>query len=1182
MASNFDFLSEEPAFCTFADVAIEAERAMAFSPETAAIYARKALETAVVWVYEHDEALRLPERSQVSALIHDEDFRALIEPELFPLLKYVIRMGNFAVHRATRMGRAEALLSLKDLFAFLSWIAYCYAASYEEVAFNEVLVPATGADARAAKLARARLAAARKEAEAAQAELAAREEELSEREAALAAQQDAFDAQSQEMARQKDAFDAQAQTLSAQQKALLAAQQENERLRKEMEALRKAHQVERSFAVDAATEAETRRRFIDLDLAEAGWMMDVDCRTEVEVTGMPPEPGRTDGRGFVDYVLYGKDEHPLAIIEAKRTARDVADGAHQAALYADALAKQYGRRPFIFLTNGFEVQFLDDATGAPRRRVGGFFSQDDLVRRMARRSGEWAAAQPIDAPEIDDAIAGRPYQRAAVLAFCAAAMQHQRRMLLVQATGTGKTRVAESIVDVLTRANWAKHVLFLADRTALVKQAKASFADQFKNRLTLCNLCDNKDDPVTSRVVFATYPTMMNAIDRLRDSAGRRIFSPGHFDLIVIDESHRSIYQKYQEIFAYFDAMLLGLTATPKAEVGRDTYRVFGLKDGVPTYDYDYETAVREGYLVDYELRSYTTNLLQKGLHYKDLKEEDKAQMEDLFGGVREKAEAGAYDVEPTAFNRWLFNRATIELVLQRLMEEGIRIEGGDRIGKTIIFATNTRHARAIVDCFHEMYPELGDAFIQQVDYSVDYADDIIDRFRQPDKLPQIAVSVDKLDTGVDVPDIVNLVFFKKVHSYSKFWQMIGRGTRLRKDLYGPGRDKTHFLIFDYGENFAYFAEERHRVKAQKLPLPLSARVFLLKAKAAKLVQGAKDGRLRKLHDELVAALEKSVTALDMQNFAVRQHRRAVEKYSKSYAWSKLNDLSIAELGRHIAPLVRDAVMPETVRRFDHLMLTILVAALDGKRGDVDAQVAAVQGTAHALLADHLQGLPQIAAHRAAIECLARPDAWQAMDAIELEALRREVRALVQYIEPDAQFYVVSDFADTLLPGAGEKLAAPQPSAEYRRKAEAYLRDHLDELAVYKLRHNKPLTAADMKELERIFWQEIGTREDYERAYAKEPLGRLVRQITGMDEEAVREAFGAFLRAHPLNRDQLDFVERIVRYIAHNGFIEITPETIQKEPFKGTKIQDLFRGQVPAWQEILAKVKEISGNTGVA
>ena len=812
MPSNFTFLQAEPQFRDFADVAVEAERAMAFSPETAAIYARKALETAVVWVYEHDEALRLPERPQVSSLIHDEAFREIIEPELFPLLKYVIRMGNFAVHTASHMGRAEALLSLKDLFAFLSWVAYCYAASYEERTFSEALVPTAGADARAVKLARARLAAA-------------------------------------------------------------------------------LHRPR------------------------------------------SPGGGLDDGR---------------RLPHGGRGRRHAAGArAHGRARICRLCAVRQGRAA------------ARRRRGEAHRAVGGFFLQDDLVRRMARRAGEWAAARPIDAPELDDAIAGHPYQRAAVLAFCAAAMQHQRRMLLVQATGTGKTRVAESIVDVLTRSNWAKHILFLADRTALVKQAKASFADQFQNRLTLCNLCENKEDPVTSRVVFATYPTMMNAIDRLRDDAGQRLFSPGHFDLIVIDESHRSIYQKYQEIFAYFDAMLLGLTATPKAEVGRDTYRVFGLADGVPTYNYDYDTAVREGYLVDYELRSYTTNLLQRGLHYKDLQEADKVQMEDLFGGVREQAEAGAYDVEPKAFNRWLFNRATIELVLARLMDDGLRIEGGDRIGKTIIFATNTRHARAIVDCFHAMYPELGDGFIAQVDYSIDYADDIIDRFRRPDTLPQIAVSVDKLDTGVDVPDIVNLVFFKSVHSYSKFWQMIGRGTRLRKDLFGPGRDKTHFLIFDYGENFAYFAEARHREKQEKLPLPLSARVFLLWAKAAKLVQGAKDERLKGLHDELVTALLAAVTSLDTQNFAVRQHRRAVEKYRQTYAWNALSDLSIAEFERHIAPLVRDAAAPETVRRFDHLMMTILVASLDGKMDTVARQVAAVQTAAHQLTAAHLQAIPQ-------------------------------------------------------------------------------------------------------------------------------------------------------------------------------------------------------------------------------
>ncbi len=1148
MASNFDFLSSEPRFHDFARIAVQAERAMAFSPEMAAIYARKALETAVLWVYRHDDALSLPYRPQISALIYDASFQDIIPSELFPLLKYVIRMGNFAVHRTDPVSRGQVVLALKDLFAFLEWVACCYARAYEERRFDESLVPQAGAD----RLTAAELAKKKKELARQEEALAEKDAELSERDAALSA---------------KDA-------------ELSEAKRENEALRHEMEALRQANQQARPFSVDEATEQETRKRFIDLDLAEAGWTLGADCRAEVEVDGMPPEAGRTDGRGFADYVLYGPDERPLAVVEAKRSSKSAEAGAHQAALYADALARAYGRRPFVFLSNGYEVYFVEG--DEPRRRVGGFFSQDDLVRRMARLPGQVTARQSIARPELDDRIAGRPYQRAAVLAFCQAAERHQRRMLLVQATGTGKTRVAISIADVLTRCNWAKHILFLADRTALVKQAKASFTEFFKHRLTLCNLLENKEDPRASRIVFSTYPTMLNAIDRMRMKDGRRVFTPGHFDLIIIDESHRSIYQKYQAIFDYFDAMLLGLTATPKNEVGRDTYRVFGLEDGVPTFDYDYGTAVAEGYLVDYELRSYTTDLLQKGLHYRDRTEAEKAQMEDLFGGVREAAEAGAYDVDPPAFNRWLFNKATIELVLSRLMDEGIHVEGGDVIGKTIIFATNTRHARCIVDCFHAMYPELGDDFIQQVDYSIDYADDIIDRFRVSGQMPQIAVSVDKLDTGVDVPSIVNLVFFKKVHSYSKFWQMIGRGTRLCPNLFGPGRDKDHFLIFDYAENFSYFAETGRRQTSEALPLPLSSRVYLLKARAAKLLQGAQQPEEKQLHEALVKDLHGAVEALDPASFVVQRHRRAVEKYRNIYAFRSLSDLALAELQRHIAPLVRDAKEVETVRRFDQLMLTILCGALDGCMDEVSRQVAAVQETANLLAADHLQAMPQVQAHRAAIEQLRRPDAWPSMRAAEIEGLRREVRALVQLIEPPQHFYVVSDFADTLQQGSGQKIAPPQPSENYKQKVEYYLHDHLDEMAVYKLRHNIAMTAADMRELERIFWQELGTREEYERAYQQEPLGRLVRELTGMDEASVREAFRDFLRENRLTRDQLDFVEKIIRYIAKNGFVDITPESIQQEPFRGTKIQELFKGNVPDWQGILAKVKEISANTGVA
>lgn len=844
-------------------------------------------------------------------------------------------------------------------------------------------------------------------------------------------------------------------------------------------------------------------------------------------------------------------------------------------LYADCLERKYGRRPFIFLTNGYEVYFIDDAqeSGSPRCRVGGVFTQDDLVRRMERRE----TGQSVANPKLDDNIAGRIYQREAVLAFCEALEHHQRRMLIVQATGTGKTRVAISITDVMTRYNRAKNILFLADRKALVKQAKTAFTEFFKNKLTLCNLLDNKEDPTTSRIVFSTYPTMMNAIDK-REDDGRRMFSPGHFDLIIIDESHRSIYKEYQEIFDYFDAVLLGLTATPKSEVGRDTYRVFQLEDGVPTYNYDYETAVREGYLVDYELKTYTTKFLNRGLRYKDLSESEKSEFEDMFGVVAEDCETGRYDVESSAFNKWLFNKDTVMKVLARLMDEGIHIEGGDKLGKTIIFAKNTEHARFIVECFHEMYPELGDDFIQQADYSIDYAEDIVDRFKKTGANPEIAVSVDMLDTGIDVPDIVNLVFFKAVHSYSKFWQMIGRGTRLRPNLFGTGQDKDHFLIFDYGGNFAYFGEDRNKESNEKLPLSLSSRVFMLKARVAKTLQSVKDDELKKLHDEFVNELHAAVMALDDRSFIVKRHLRAVEKYRQVYNLNALNDIALAELKNEIAPLISRRE-DEKVRRFDHLMLSILLSAVEGAMDKADGMIAAAEGAANELAQPSMQNIPQVAAHRETIERIRHQAYWEDATPLDIESVRREIRSLMQYIKPKQTFYVYTDFSDEVQEGEGEKLRPPTASESYRQKVEFYLKEHMDNAAVYKLRHNEPMTMSDMRELERIFWQELGTREDYAQNYENEPLGELVRRIVGMDEESVRDAFREFLTENRLSRSQMDFVEKIIQYIARNGSIDVEPS---KEPFRGVDLTKLFKDKESVWKKIFGRIKEITSKATFA
>lgn len=739
MCRNFEFLKNKEIFNSFSNACLEAEKSLLISSATTAILSRRAIELAVKWVYGFDNDLELPYQDNISSLIHAESFRDLIDEDLFPMIKYVIKLGNVAVHTNSGIKREEAILSLNNLYNFIVFLDYCYSDEYTATGFDEDLLD-EGNNKRI------------------------KSDEL----------QNLYE------------------KLSAKDKKIEEIRASNEELREELTEKRKSNTENYDFTVSEINEYETRKRYIDVELKLSGWNFDSDIREEVEVIGMPNE----SGLGYVDYVLYGDNGKPLAVVEAKRTSKDPKVGQQQAKLYADCLEKQSGQRPVIFFTNGFDSFICDDYNGYCERRVFGFYKKEELQLMVDRRNSRI----PLKNLDIKDEISNRYYQKEAIINVCEAMENRQRKMLLVCATGTGKTRTAISIVDILSRHNWVKNVLFLADRTALVKQAKKNFSKLLPN-LSLCNLLDNRDNPEESRMIFSTYPTMMNAIDDTKSKDGKKLFTPGHFDLIIIDESHRSIYRKFRAIFEYFDASLVGLTATPKDEIDKNTYTIFDMENGVPTYAYEYEKAVDDGFLVDYSTVEVKSKVMEDGIKYDELSEEEKSEFESTF----DADENIDKEVSSSAVNEWLFNANTIDLVLNKLMLDGLRIEGGDKLGKTIIFAKNSRHAKAIVERFNVLYPEYGGNFAKAIDYSVNYVESLIDDFSDKDKMPQIAVSVDMLDTGIDIPEILNLVFFKKVRSKTKFWQMIGRGTRLCPDLLGLGQDKEEFLIFDFCNNFEFF-----------------------------------------------------------------------------------------------------------------------------------------------------------------------------------------------------------------------------------------------------------------------------------------------------------------------------------------------------------------------------------------
>ena len=1090
----FAFLQTE--WPEFFDSAQKAEASVYPDPRTACFYARRTLELAVAWMYKHDPALRLPYQDNLSALIHDPTFKSTAGEAVFSKARLINTLGNQAVHSHRPIQPSDAVTAVRELFHFTYWLARSYARGAKPAAgltFDVIALP------KLAPLPKQTVEQLQK----LEHDLRERDEKLS----ILLADKAALDV---ELTRLRAEV--------AEARKLAAAQPDT-------------HDY---------SEAETRDAFIDLLLKEAGWPLGDARDREFEVAGMP----NNQGKGFVDYVLWGDDGKPLGLVEAKRTKRDARVGQQQAKLYADCLEARFGQRPVIFYSNGYDHWIWDDHRYPPRQ-VQGFYKKAELELLIQRRS----TRKLLAAAEINQTIVERYYQTRSIRRIGEAfERDHDRKALVVMATGAGKTRTVIALADLLMRCNWAKRILFLADRVALVNQAVGAFK-RFLPDAPPVNLVTEKD--AEGRVYVSTYPTMMGLIDESRD--GQRRFGVGHFDLVVIDEAHRSVFQKYRAIFDYFDSLLVGLTATPKDEVDRNTYGLFDLENGVPTDAYGLDEAVKDGYLVPPRAVSVPLKYQREGIKYADLSDEEKEQWDAL-----EWDEDGTVPVivEAEAVNKWLFNKSTVDQVLEHLMTHGVTVAGGDRLGKTILFAKNQSHADFIAERFDANYPHFRGEFARVITFKVEYAQSLIDAFSAKDKAPHLALSVDMLDTGLDVPEVVNLVFFKMVRSKTKFWQMLGRGTRLCPDLFGPGKDKQHFQIFDYCGNLEFFGQNPattdgspgeslgKRLFKRRLEtigeLDKKLRLGTCLADAPQTVVGEPRDEAE-LRIAVAAILHGEVAAMNLDNFVVRPKRRMVEKYAQAVAWTKLSDEALTELSHEVAGLPSELEPePEEAKRFDLLLLNLQLAHLRTEHAfeRLHDQVKAIAG-----LLEEKSAIPMVRAEMELIADLQTDEWWQDVTTPMLESVRRRLRDLVQFIDKQSRKPVYSDFEDELgtqvdveLPGFG-----PVDSFEkFRAKARSFLLAHKDHVAIHKLRMNRALTPADLTELERMLGEAgIGGPEDIKQAKeTSHGLGLFVRSLVGLDREAAKTALSGFLAGKSLAANQIEFVNLIVNHLTEHGVME--------------------------------------------
>jgi type I restriction enzyme R subunit len=1100
--TNFLFL--KPEWPAIYEAAEKASEGVNNDPRIACFYARRALELAVAWMYKYDYSLRLPYQDNLSALVHEPTFRNTVGPAIFAKIRLIKDLGNLAVHSSKTITAADALTATQELFHFGYWLARTYARGAK---------PAAGLVFEAGKLPKMTSVAPQTLAQ------------LQELEARLA---------------EKDT------KLSALLSDKAALDEEIKRLRQEV-AKAKAANTARPDTHDYS-EAETRDYFIDLLLKEAGWNLDKTQDREYEVQGMP----NSQGKGYVDYVLWGDDGKPLGLVEAKRTKRDPRVGQQQAKLYADCLEKQFKQRPVIFYSNGYEHWIWDDSNYPPRP-VQGFYKKSELELLIQRR----ITRLPLSTAEIDTAIVERYYQTRAIRRINEAfENDHDRKALLVMATGAGKTRTVIALCDILMRCNWVKRVLFLADRVALVKQACEAFKKHLPASAPV-NLVTEKD--TEGRVYVSTYPTMMTLIDSAQD--GQRKFGPGHFDLVIIDEAHRSVYQKYGAIFSYFDSLLVGLTATPKDEIDHNTYGLFELETGVPTDNYGLQEEVKDGFLVPPQAVSVPVKFQREGINYDDLAEEEQEQWDAL-----EWSEDGDTPdrVEAEAVNKWLFNKDTVDKVLEHLMTKAQKVAGGDRLGKTIIFAKNHDHAQYIVERFDANYPHYRGNFAKVIDFKTEYVQTLIDNFSAKDKMPHIAVSVDMLDTGIDIPEVMNLVFFKLVHSKTKFWQMVGRGTRLCPEIFGPARHKRFFYIFDYCQNLEFFSQNPETTDGAAAE-SLSKQLFSLRLELISAID-KKSGKADRVHeskpaydvitteehllDSLKEVLQQQVAAMNVNNFVVRPKRKLVEMYSKPEAWKILKPENIIELVQEIAGLPTElADEDEEARRFDLLMLRLQLAVLRSEPGfnRLQKQVKQIAG-----LLEEKSNIPMIMAQMSLIQDIQSDEWWENVTTPILENTRKRLRSLIKLIEKAGRKPIYSNFEDEIgpesfieLPGLGSE----GDFEKFRAKARHFLKEHENDVTIHKLRWNMQLTPDDLKNLEQIMLEAgIGTLSDFEKAKKEsQGLGIFIRSLIGMDREAAKQAFGNFITGVKASANQIEFTNLIIDHLTERGVM--APQLLYESPF---------------------------------
>jgi type I restriction enzyme R subunit len=902
------------------------------------------------------------------------------------------------------------------------------------------------------------------------------------------------------------------------------------------------------------TETKTRQEIIDKRLLKAGWDVNNPSQVTSELNiwiGLPEgisEPQyEHQGFQYADYVLLGDDGYPLAVVEAKKTSKDARVGQEQARQYAENIQKNSGKdMPFVFYTNGNDIYFWDTEKYPPRK-VYGFPTKKDLERMLFLQKNE----KPLSQELINKDIAGRPYQIEAIRSVFENLDKGKRKSLLVMATGTGKTRTCAAMIDSLTRANKVQKVLFLVDRIALRNQALDAFKEYLPNSPVWPKIGEH-EITTDRRIYCATYPTMLNIIQD-KDCP----LSPHFFDMIVADESHRSIYNVYKNIFDYFDAIKLGLTATPKDAVEHNTFGLFGCEDRLPTYVYTYEEAInnKPPYLSDYEVLTLQTKFQKEGIRKNNISIEEQKKL------IADGKDPEEINYEGSEIEKRVTNKGTNALIIQEFMESCIKDESGTLPGKTIFFAMTMKHARRLQEIFDELYPEHKGNIAKVIvsdDSRVYGKGGLLDQFINKD-FPRIAISVDMLDTGIDVRELVNLVFAKPVFSYTKFWQMIGRGTRLLEPtkIKPWCKEKDKFLIIDCWENFEFF-KMNPEGKTEKPSKPLPVRLFETRIEKLNIAEDQKNNQIVL---ETIQKLKEDIVKLPQNNVVILDAKSKLDRLDEAF-WQRLDENRKIFLQKEIAPLMRS----RTGEDYKAMSFELRVIAYSIAKLKNESEQAKKTETLEEVIVEMVSDLPLsvniVAKEKDLIEEILHGGFLAKAGEEDLETVIQKIAPLMKYreegIKPDQDSLDLRDITSQKefikFGPANERIT----TQKYREKVEALIKKLEEENDILKkIKDGTEITQDEVEELANniLKFDPYPTEENLQKAYdaRKVRFLDLIKYIMGIGglvtfSEKVSEAFSEFIADNSnLSSSQIQFLRVLRDFIIQNG--SLSKKDLVNEPF---------------------------------